>query len=262
VGLLAASSPWALPAAASLLWALLAAVSGAAPGALSPPPPTTPAAPAAAPPGKAAAPDAAAAASDRRRQNKALARRYLTEVLGAGKVEKLDEIVARTFVDRTPGAPDLRGPEAARQAQLKLRRLFSKVDYNPQELIAEDDRVAARYVVTATPRPEPGAPQPPPLLLNGIALFRIRGGRIEEVFVINDQVSLLRQLGYTLVPPGAGRSTASPAGGAASPASPPPASPPPASKPPPPAAAPAPPASDPAPPPPSRPAPPQPNDAR
>jgi len=145
------------------------------------------------------APDAAAA--DHRQENKALVRRYLTEVLGAGKLDKLDEIVAKTFVDRTPGAPALRGPAAARQAQQRLRDLFMKVEYDPQALIAEGDQVAARYVVLATPKPERGGP-PPPLLLNGVALFRVSAGRIQEVFVLNDQIGLLRQLGYTLVPPG------------------------------------------------------------
>lgn len=153
---------------------------------------------------------------DRRRENKLLVRRYLTEVLAGGKLEKLDEIVAKTFVDRSPGAADLHGAAAVRQAQKKLRSLFSKVEYNPQELIAEDDRVSARYLVVATPRAEPGGPPPPPpLVLHGVALFLIRDGRIQEVFVFNDQVGLLRQLGYTLVPPGAG---GPPAGTAAPPA--------------------------------------------
>ena len=148
------------------------------------------------------APDAAAA--DHRQENKVLVRRYLTEVLAAGQLDKLDEIVAKTFVDRTPGAPGLRGPAAARQAQQKLRDLFVKVEYDPQALIAEGDQVAARYMVLATPKPERGGPPPPPLLLNGVALFRVSAGRIQEVFVLNDQIGLLRQLGYTLVPPGGG----------------------------------------------------------
>jgi predicted ester cyclase len=145
----------------------------------------------------------APAAADHRRENKLLVRRYLIEVLAGGKVDKLDEIVAKTFVDRTPGATSLRGPDAVRQAQRKLHSLFSKLEYDPQELIAEDDRVAARYLVLATPRLDEGAPAPQPLVLNGVALFRIRDGRIQELFVLNDQVGLLRQLGYTLVPPGA-----------------------------------------------------------
>ena len=150
--------------------------------------------------------------------------RYLTEVLGAGKLDQLDEIVAKGFVDHTPGASVRHGPEAARQAQQKLRDLFAKVEYQAQALIAEGDQVAARYLVLATPKAPPGAPAPAPLLLNGVALFRVHGARIQEVFVLNDQIGLLRQLGYTLVPPGAGP-----------PASPPPAMPaPPPSSPPPP----------------------------
>jgi len=179
------------------------------------------------------APDAAAA--DQRQENKVLVRRYLTEVLAAGKLDKLDEIVAKTFVDRTPGASALHGPAAARQAQQKLRDLFLKVEYDPQALIAEGDQVAARYVVLATPKPERGGPPPPPLLLNGVALFRVSAGRIQEVFVLNDQIGLLRQLGYTLVPPGG----ASPPPSAAAPH--PPASPPPGAAGPPPPASPPPP---------------------
>ena len=155
--------------------------------------------------------------ADRRRENKRLVLRYLTEVLAAGRLEKLDEIVAKSFVDRSPGAGNLQGPAAVRQAQQKLRALFSKLEYDPQELIAEDDRVAARYLVLATPRAEGGGPTPPPLVLNGVAHFQIRDGRIQEAFVLNDQVGLLRQLGYTLLPPGA----RAPAAGAPAPAAPP-----------------------------------------
>ncbi len=89
--------------------------------------------------------------------------------------------------------------------------------------------MAARYLVTATLRTEEGAAPPPPLVLNGVTLFHIRGGKIQDVYVLNDQVSFLRQLGYTLVPPDA---TAAPPPG--SPPSGPPAapSPPPGSRPP------------------------------
>ena len=165
-----------------------------------------PGAPGSSPPSRPAADPRQDNPADHRQENKVLVRRYLTEVLAAGKLDKLDEIVAKTFVDRTPGAPGLRGPAAARQAQQKLRDLFVKVEYEPQALIAEGDQVAARYMLLATPKPERGGPPPPPLLLNGVALFRVSAGRIQEVFVLNDQIGLLRQLGYTLVPPGGGSS--------------------------------------------------------
>jgi len=185
--------PAAAPAAAAAKAAPAAPAPGkAAPAAPAPAAPATPPAPPAQP---------AAAAGDHRRENKVLVRRYLTEVLGGGKADGLDEIIAKTFIDRTPGAPKLHGPEAVRQAQKRLHSLFSKLEYDPQEMIAEEDRVAVRYLVTATLRTEDGAPAPPPLVLNGVTLFRIRGGKIQDVYVLNDQVSFLRQLGYTLVPP-------------------------------------------------------------
>ncbi|HEV3460297.1 MAG TPA: ester cyclase [Thermoanaerobaculia bacterium] len=177
-------------------------------------------------------PPPSAAAADHRQENKTVVRRYLTEVLAAGKLDKLDEIVASSFVDRSPSAAaNLRGLAAARQAQKRLRELFTKVEYSPQALIAEGDQVAARYVLLATLKPERGAPAAPPLLLNGIALFRVRAGRIQEVFVLNDQLGLLRQLGYTLVPPGG--SAAAPGPPATTPPAPgpPPGSPPPAGSP-------------------------------
>lgn len=180
-----------MPTDAALL-ALLALLAAPAPGA----PPT----PAAAPAAIANAPTAAA---DHRKENKALVRRYLTEVLAKGQMEDLDAIVAKTFVDQTPGAPNLRGPTAVRQARQKISALFAQVEYDPQELVAEDDRVAARYLVLALPKPERGKPAPQPLIINGMAIFHVRAGRIQDVYVINDQANMLRQLGYTLVPPGA-----------------------------------------------------------
>jgi predicted ester cyclase len=193
--------------------------------------PSGPRAPAPASPPASPSPStpAAAPAAGHTQENKALVRRYLTEVLAAGKLDKLDEIVAKSFVDRSPNAvSSLRGPDAARQAQKRLREIFSKVEVSPQALIAEGDQVAARYVLLATLKPERGAPVPPPLLLNGIALFRVRAGRIQEVFVLNDQMGLLRQLGYTLVPPGGSAAAPAPA---APPASNPPPNPPSASPP-------------------------------
>ena len=78
--------------------------------------------------------------------------------------------------------------------------MFAKVSYHLQELIAEDDRVAARYVVEASPRLAADTPAPP-VVVNGVALFKIAGGKIREIWIMNDQLNLLRQLGFTVTPP-------------------------------------------------------------
>jgi predicted ester cyclase len=184
--------------------ALLALPAVLASGAPAPPAPAGAAA-GKPPPAASAAPSTPAATPDHRQENKALVRRYLTEVLAQGHLDNLDAIVAKTFVDLTPGAPNLRGPTAVRQARLKVSTLFTQVEYDLQELVAEDDRVAARYLVLALPKPEPAKPAPRPLAINGMAIFHVRTGRIQDVYVINDQANMLRQLGYTLVPPGSRR---------------------------------------------------------
>jgi ketosteroid isomerase-like protein len=211
----------------------LAAVAAPLPLAASPAPAPAAVAPAGRPAASGAAPAASStgvgAVADHRQENKALVRRYLTEVLAAGRLDKLDQVVAANFVDRSPGASTARGPAVVRQIRQNLGALFAKLEYTPQEVVAEDDRVAAHYLVVATPRPEPGRSTPRPLVVDGLALFRVRDGRIQEVFVLNDRITLLRELGFTLMPPRpAGAQTAAPAtpGSPAAPAKPPPAAPP------------------------------------
>ncbi|HYG65301.1 MAG TPA: ester cyclase [Thermoanaerobaculia bacterium] len=133
--------------------------------------------------------------------NKALVRRYVDEVLSAGKLELLDEMVAPEYVDRTPGVPDRgRGPAALRAAQQQMRRLFSQIRYTLESLVAEGDEVAARYTVRAI-RPGEGADAGRTVTVTGITLFRIVDGRIRETWIVNDQLGMFQQLGYRLQEP-------------------------------------------------------------
>ncbi|MDP9122110.1 MAG: ester cyclase [Acidobacteriota bacterium] len=155
--------------------------------------------------------------------NKALVRRYITEVLSQGRVEELDELVAKSYVDRTPGAPaGGKGPNAVREAQRQMRTLFGDIHYAVQELVAEGDRVAARYVVQATPRVAAGAPPLPSVVINGITFFKIAGGKLQETWIINDQLNMFRQLGFRMAPAAEGESSPPPQPAAPGAASPPP----------------------------------------
>jgi predicted ester cyclase len=132
--------------------------------------------------------------------NKALVRRYLTDVLSAGHLEILDQILAADFVDSTPGADQsVRGPEVIRRSQQKARAIFPEVSYDVDDLIAEGDKVVARYTVRArtADTDQPGRA----VEVTGITIFRIAEGRIREAWIINDQIELFKQLGYTLQPP-------------------------------------------------------------
>lgn len=133
--------------------------------------------------------------------NKALVRRYLAEVLSAGRLDQLEQFLAPDFVDSTPGAPrDVRGPELVRSAQQNARELFPEVEYKVDDLIAEGDKVVARYTVRATSKATETAPGRP-IEVTGITVFRIADGKIRETWIVNDQVEMFLQLGYTLQPP-------------------------------------------------------------
>lgn len=132
--------------------------------------------------------------------NKALVRRYVNEILTAGRLEMLDQLLSPDFVDSTPGAPDVRGPEVIRQSQQRARELFPEVEYKVDDLIAEGDKVVARYTVRATSKgsaSEPGRP----IEVTGVTIFRLADGKIREAWIVNDQVEMFLQLGFTLQPP-------------------------------------------------------------
>ena len=144
----------------------------------------------------------AAALSANPSANKDLVRRYLADVLSAGRLDQLDQLLSSDFVDSTPGAPkDVQGPEVIRAAQQRAREIFPEVEYKVDDLIAEGDKVVARYTVRATSRGSGSAPGRP-IEVTGITIFRIAEGKIRETWIVNDQIEMFLQLGYTLQPPG------------------------------------------------------------
>lgn len=133
--------------------------------------------------------------------NKALVRRYIDEILSAGRLQVLNELLSADFVDSTPGAPeDVRGPEVIRRSQQRAREVFPEIQYKVDDLIAEGDKVVARYTVRAATAASELAPSKK-VEVTGITIFRIGEGKIREAWIVNDQVEMFLQLGYTLQPP-------------------------------------------------------------
>lgn len=128
-------------------------------------------------------------------------KRYIEEILSANRMEKLEEMLGPDFMDSTPGAaPRVTGPDIIRAAQERIRFLFPTVQYEINELVAEGDKVVARYTVRAATKEEEGVPSQK-VEITGMTLFRIAEGKIREVWIINDQIELYRQLGFTIQPP-------------------------------------------------------------
>ncbi len=119
-------------------------------------------------------------------ENKALVRREQEELWNhTGNLEAADELFGPNQV------------EAARQEAADFRRGFPDVVSTIEDLIAEGDKVVARWRSRATHRGEYMGVSPTgrEVEFTGISVYRIEGGRIAEDWANFDDLGMMRQLG-------------------------------------------------------------------
>ena len=133
---------------------------------------------------------------------KALLRRWIDEVWTNGDVGLLDQLHTPGFRDRTgnPGVtPDTAG---MKQFILRFRAAFPDAVITIEDMVAEGDRVAARWTMRGTHTGEfNGIPATGrPFTMAGFGLMRIQDGRIAELWHLEDDLAVLRQLGIIPAP--------------------------------------------------------------
>ena len=132
-------------------------------------------------------------------QNKAIARRFLEEVFGQGKLAVADEIVAPDHFDHGPGTlPGMPpGPEGSKLLVTVYRNAFPDIHFTIDEQIAEGDKVVTRWTGFGTHKG--GLAGIPPTgksaTVTGIGVDRIVNGKIVESWGVFDQFGMLQQLG-------------------------------------------------------------------
>ncbi len=128
---------------------------------------------------------------------KAVARRFVEEVLARGDVGAIDELVAPDFVDHQPfpGAPPTR--EGLFEALPLFRAAFPDGTFVIEDLFGEGDRVALRTTFRGTHHGEyAGVPATGQAVeFTAIDILRIAGGRMAEHWGLADDLGLLMQLG-------------------------------------------------------------------
>jgi predicted ester cyclase len=87
--------------------------------------------------------------------------------------------------------------EAARQEAADFRQGFPDVVSTIEDLIAEGDKVVARWKSSATHQGEYMGipPTGKEVEFTGISVYRIEGGKIAESWNSEDQLGLMRQIG-------------------------------------------------------------------
>ena len=122
-------------------------------------------------------------------QNKDVVRRFIKEVLSGGQLDRVDELLAPSYVNRAFGVdlPAFKGMLPGLVAALPERR------FDIEELIAEGDAVVARY--TSEMRDRNGKT----ISVRGLTYYRLTDGKIVE----DDPVTtpeLTAELGPLLAP--------------------------------------------------------------
>jgi predicted SnoaL-like aldol condensation-catalyzing enzyme len=122
-------------------------------------------------------------------RNKDVVRRFITEVLSGGRLDRVDELLAPNYVNRAfdVGLPAFKELLAGLVAALPERR------FDVEELIAEGDAVVAR--LTLEMRDPDGAT----ISVRGLTYYRLADGRIVEDDPITTP-ELTRELGPLIAP--------------------------------------------------------------
>ena len=138
-------------------------------------------------------------------ENKAEYTRFFDEVLNGRNLAVLDELNTPNMVDhaRSDPRPDLSDLEAAKESVAMLHRGFPDIKWSLDDMIAEGDRVVARWTAHGTHEGEfmgipPTGKQ---VTFSGIEIVRIEDGKGVEHWEQFGVMSLMQQLG-ALPPPG------------------------------------------------------------
>ena len=135
-------------------------------------------------------------------QNKALARRFLEEVMNKGDVDVIDELSAPNFVDHSlpPGVPATN--EGFKGFVRTFRTAFPDLHYTMNDEIADGDKVVQHVTGHGTMHGDfQGMPAShKSATWNEIHITRLQDGKAVEHWGVVDQMAMLVQLGFVEAP--------------------------------------------------------------
>ena len=135
--------------------------------------------------------------------NKALVQRDFEEVWNQGNLDAVDEIFAAHFTFHLPDT-EATGIESHKEYISMLRSIYPDLHYTVEDLIAEGDRVVARWTFRGTYQDSPeNAPADiigKQITTTGISIYRVAGGQIHEDWTNWDALGLYQQLGVVSLP--------------------------------------------------------------
>ena len=131
--------------------------------------------------------------------NKALYRRFFDELLNHKRVEVIDELVAPEVLAHDPFPGQGPGADGLKKAMAAFLQAFPDLKVVAEDMLAEDDKVAARFLVSGTHCGElmGVAPTGKTISFREVGIVRIHDGKIVEHWSVADTLTMMRQLGMT-----------------------------------------------------------------
>lgn len=133
--------------------------------------------------------------------NKALVRRWITEVINRGNLAIVDEFIPPGYIGHNPNHPlagQPLGPAEVKQHVITmLRTAFPDLQQEIEDMAAEGDQVWVRSTFRGTHQgPFAGlAPTGKAVTMTAIEIFRLADGKCLEHWINADMLGLMQQLG-------------------------------------------------------------------
>ena len=133
-------------------------------------------------------------------ENKRTVRRFFEVGPSKGDLDAANELLTPGFVLHVP-LPCSPGVQGIDEVVTACRAAFENLNVTVEDMVAEGDRVAARFTARGIHKgPFMGLPPTgKPIVMTGMEIFRLENGRIAELWGEANLIGLMQQLG--ILPP-------------------------------------------------------------
>lgn len=130
-------------------------------------------------------------------ENQHIVRRFVEEGWNAGNMDVLDELLAPDFVNHDPANPASSDAQGMKQEVAAQHSAFPDMHVSTEDMVAQGDRVAKRSTFRGTHTGEwHGIPATgKQITVSTLSLYRIEGGKIQEIWWGYDVFGVLQQMG-------------------------------------------------------------------
>ena len=121
-----------------------------------------------------------------------------TEFINTSSEQLAEELISPNAIFYVPGRPEpMRGPAGYLAIIAMMRSGFPDIQWTMEEMIAEDDRVAARFTMRGTHKGTffGVVPTGNTIQVRAMNFYRLANGKLVEEYGQPDLLSLLQQIG-------------------------------------------------------------------